>query len=245
MIDKASLFKVSGLPDSFGAILLIFAFILLLSPYFSGGDFGVFKIPAISQSAKKWLKVMGPIAFILCALSFLPVFPVITTTSTNNANGSTATASPTLTPTVTSTPILTPAAGSANAIGAQALGVKWFAAMIRDDTTALIQMSDFPFYFDNEILAGPDDMRQHFQKLSSNPHSDTSKLQLKSVKAKTIAEWQKDGFDATRDRLLKSITYKDDDFLVILMIGNGEHEEGTVLYIRRAGDEIKLAGWWN
>jgi len=74
-MDKSSLFKISGLPDPFGVVLLVFSLILLLAPYFSGTDFGLFKIPIVSQSAKKLLKVIGPILFVSCILFFLPVFP--------------------------------------------------------------------------------------------------------------------------------------------------------------------------
>ena len=73
MIDRLSLFKLSGLPDSFGVILLCFSFILLLAPYFSGGDFGLFKIPKFTESAKKWLKKFGPVLFVLCLLTFVPL----------------------------------------------------------------------------------------------------------------------------------------------------------------------------
>jgi beta-xylosidase-like protein len=75
MIDKTSLFRASGLPDSFGVVLLVFSFILVLSPYFSGADFGVFKIPLFTPIAKRWLKIIGPVAFGICILSFLPILP--------------------------------------------------------------------------------------------------------------------------------------------------------------------------
>lgn len=250
-MNKISLFRVLGFPDSFGAVLLVLALILLLSPYFSGSDFGIFKIPAISESGKKSMKVLGPIVFLLCALSFVPVFSTTPSTSTNINEGKAATPSPVFTPaatptlvtTSTITPTTTP--NSFNAAGAQNLGAKWFAAMKGNDVTSLIEMADFPFFFDQEILAGPDDMRRHLQKLSSRPRSSTEELQLKSIKAKTIAEWKREGFDANRDRLLKSITYNDNDYLVILTIGQIGREEGVVLYMRGVGSEIKLAGWWD
>jgi hypothetical protein len=74
-MDKSSLFKISGLPDPFGVVLLVFSLILLLAPYFSGTDFGLFKIPIVSQSAKKLLKIIGPLLFVSCILFFLPIFP--------------------------------------------------------------------------------------------------------------------------------------------------------------------------
>lgn len=88
MIDNSSLFKLVGLPDTFGVVLLSFSFILLLAPYFSGADFGLFKIPNFTESAKKWLKIIGPIAFGLCVLSFVPIIPKTNPTPSNsNING--------------------------------------------------------------------------------------------------------------------------------------------------------------
>ncbi|HYX72438.1 MAG TPA: hypothetical protein VE732_06690, partial [Nitrososphaera sp.] len=78
MVDRTSLFKLSGLPESFGAIILIFSFILLLAPYFSGADFGIFKIPTFTSSAKKWLKIIGPLLSTVCIVSYLPIIPTAT-----------------------------------------------------------------------------------------------------------------------------------------------------------------------
>lgn len=83
MSDKLSLFKWSGLPETFGGVLLVFSLILLLSPYFSGADFGVFKIPILTPSAKKWLRIIGPIMFGLCVFSFLPIIPINPSSSKN------------------------------------------------------------------------------------------------------------------------------------------------------------------
>jgi hypothetical protein len=76
MTEKVSLFKATQIPDSFGVVLLVFFLILLLAPYFSGADFGVFRIPLFTDKAKKWLRIIGPILFILCVLSFIPIIPV-------------------------------------------------------------------------------------------------------------------------------------------------------------------------
>jgi hypothetical protein len=65
---------MSGLPDSFGVILLVFSLILFLAPYFSGTDFGLFKIPTVNESAKKLLRIIGPVLFVSCILSFVPIF---------------------------------------------------------------------------------------------------------------------------------------------------------------------------
>lgn len=90
-------------------------------------------------------------------------------------------------------------------------------------------------------------MRRRFQDSGSKPNSGTKRLHLGSVKAKTIAEWKKGGLDTARDRILGNITYNDDDFLVILMVRNelGAEGEGIVLYMRKVGGTIKLAGFWD
>lgn len=75
-MDKSSLFRLSGLPDPFGVVLLSFSFILLLAPYFSGTDFGLFKIPTFETKAKRYLKIIGPGVFLVCLLSFIPLFKV-------------------------------------------------------------------------------------------------------------------------------------------------------------------------
>lgn len=74
-MDRSSLFKMSGLPEPFGVVLLVFSLILLLAPYFSGANFGLFEIPIVNESAKKLLKTVGPILFVSCILFFVPVFP--------------------------------------------------------------------------------------------------------------------------------------------------------------------------
>src|SRR5258707_5016571 len=72
-MDRSSFFKWSGLPDAFGVVLMVFSLILLLAPYFAGADFGLFNIPTVTEGAKKLLRVIGPVFFILCILAFLPI----------------------------------------------------------------------------------------------------------------------------------------------------------------------------
>src|SRR4051812_24372771 len=74
-MDKVSLFRLLGWPDPFGVVLLSLFLILLLAPYFSGADFGLFKVPMFTEGAKKWLRIIGPIMFIVCAVSFVPIIP--------------------------------------------------------------------------------------------------------------------------------------------------------------------------
>lgn len=69
-----SFFDVSGVPSEFGISLLTLSLILSLSPYFSGIDFGIIKIPKLKVRAQKVLKIIGPLILLLSFLSFLPIW---------------------------------------------------------------------------------------------------------------------------------------------------------------------------
>ena len=73
--DKISIIKLSGLPEPFAIVLLTFSFILFLAPYFSGADFGLFKIPQFTDPARKKLKIIGPVIFVLLVALFIPMIP--------------------------------------------------------------------------------------------------------------------------------------------------------------------------
>lgn len=75
MEDKISIVKLLGLPEAFAVVLLTFSFVLLLAPYFSGADFGLFKIPQFTDLARKKLKIIGPIIFLVLFTLFVPVIP--------------------------------------------------------------------------------------------------------------------------------------------------------------------------
>jgi serine/threonine protein kinase len=70
------------LPDAFGAILLVFTFILTLSPYLHGADFGVFKVPTFSASTRDTLTIIGPVTFILVIALYVPVWKANESTET-------------------------------------------------------------------------------------------------------------------------------------------------------------------
>lgn len=73
MQDKASIIKLLGIPESFAVIVLTFCFVLFLAPYFSGADFGFFKIPEFTDSARKKLKIIGPVVLLAWGMLFAPV----------------------------------------------------------------------------------------------------------------------------------------------------------------------------
>lgn len=76
MEERVSIIKLLGLPETFAVVLLTFSFILLLAPYFSGADFGLFKIPQFTDSARKKLKIIGPIVFLALVMLFVPMIRV-------------------------------------------------------------------------------------------------------------------------------------------------------------------------
>jgi hypothetical protein len=86
--ERASIIKLLGLPETFAVVLLTFSFILALAPYFSGADFGLFKIPQFTDSARKKLKIIGPIIFLVLVILFVPLIPQHVSTISNNANRS-------------------------------------------------------------------------------------------------------------------------------------------------------------
>jgi hypothetical protein len=64
-----------GLPEHFGEALLLFALILLLSPYLAGTDLGFIKIPEFNPIAKRRLLILGPIAMVAAVLLHVPLVP--------------------------------------------------------------------------------------------------------------------------------------------------------------------------
>ncbi len=86
----------------------------LLAPYFAGADFGLFKIPTVTEGAKKLLRIIGPVLFISCVLSFVPIFSVNNRTDASLASATASprkifpTPSPEMTRTSTSTSSLQP-----------------------------------------------------------------------------------------------------------------------------------------
>jgi hypothetical protein len=84
--DKTSIVKLLGLPDTFAVVLLTFSFVLLLAPYFSGADFGLFKIPQFTDPARKKLKIIGPIVFLVMLILFVPVIPNAPTIPRNGSD---------------------------------------------------------------------------------------------------------------------------------------------------------------
>ena len=72
---RKSTFALLGLPNEFGTLLLALALILSLSPYLSGADLGIFKVPSLEPATKSLLRVLGPVVLILAVGLFVPIWP--------------------------------------------------------------------------------------------------------------------------------------------------------------------------
>lgn len=73
MILKAeSVLQRLALPTEFGVALLLFSFTLAVAPYFSGADFGAVKIPVLSLTARKRLRIAGPFLLVIAVLLHVP-----------------------------------------------------------------------------------------------------------------------------------------------------------------------------
>lgn len=123
---------------------------------------------------------------------------------------------------------------------AELLGVQYATAMLKRDLPTLVERASMPFYMDNRVLLSPDDVRRGYESLLKQPEKDED-IAISSVETRTIGEWKARGLDPTHDRLLKSITLSDDDFLVAVVVPHN----ALGIYMRRAGGTLSVAGWWN
>ena len=70
--QKMNILTFLGIPEQVGILILTLSLILLISPYFSNTDFGIFKIPIFPEKTQKRLKIFGPIIFLVSNLMFFP-----------------------------------------------------------------------------------------------------------------------------------------------------------------------------
>ncbi|HVE58933.1 MAG TPA: hypothetical protein VNB22_19015 [Pyrinomonadaceae bacterium] len=72
--EKKSFVKLTQLPEKFWEVLIVFAFIILISPFLSGMDFGVIKTPKFSPYLSAILFPIASCIFVLTALAFYPFY---------------------------------------------------------------------------------------------------------------------------------------------------------------------------
>jgi len=131
---------------------------------------------------------------------------------------------------------------------AKKLAEDYYASVLRKDVRALLGMASLPFFFDNEVLTRLEDIEKKWRDIFSQVASkgeDLSTSQLREIKAQTISELKKEGYDIQRDRFLKNMDHKDGDFKISILIEKGNRKHGQALYTRDVGGVIKLAGFWD
>jgi len=69
-----SLFQMSGLPETFGVVLLTVGLVLLLSPYLGGYEVGDLSIPELDAATARILKIIGPVIFLVLIFAFVPIW---------------------------------------------------------------------------------------------------------------------------------------------------------------------------
>jgi VHL beta domain len=74
-MHKQNTYEQLGLPAHIGEILFVMSLVLTLSPYLSGADFGIFRVPAFPDPIRKHLKLLGPILLAASTLLFFPFWP--------------------------------------------------------------------------------------------------------------------------------------------------------------------------
>lgn len=72
MANRKSTFELMGLPQEFGVVLLTLALILLISPYLTNSDFGIFKVPKFPPGTLHSLRILGPVALAFAIALFIP-----------------------------------------------------------------------------------------------------------------------------------------------------------------------------
>jgi beta-lactam-binding protein with PASTA domain len=134
---------------------------------------------------------------------------------------------------------------------ARNLANEWFVAICkRQDVGALTRMASLPFLFDNEVLHGFEDIEGRYKnflsKVASAPKDDHPRnWRVKEIKAQTVAEWKRGGYDVQRDRFFNKMEYKDSDYMTVIPLEMGSGKQGDQhLYMRNVGGQIKMAGFW-
>lgn len=70
-----SFYQWSGIPDALSVGLAALAFIVALSPYIGGTNFGLFNVPQFSERARLVLRWIGPPVLVITILGFFPLIP--------------------------------------------------------------------------------------------------------------------------------------------------------------------------
>jgi hypothetical protein len=134
-----------------------------------------------------------------------------------------------------------PDAGHDRRRAAEAIGVEYVTALLRLDVDTLTARASVPFFLDDRVLLSKSDIRKRYEDQFRSARSNDDDVNIISVKTKTLGEWKDEGFDPSRDRLLKSITLADDNYIVVVTTPH----DGIGIFTRQVGGDLTVAGFWD
>jgi hypothetical protein len=123
---------------------------------------------------------------------------------------------------------------------------EYLGAHLSKDVEALMSLVDLPFYLDSEILVRRADLAEKFRALFTEITSVPVDFRIESVRAKTIGELKAEGYDPSRDRVLKSLYLEDTDYAITVVLGTLElGSEAGLLFARRTPSGLRIVGTWD
>ena len=78
---EISTYDLVGIPDGVATTLLLIWLSLSLAPWFGGTEIGPLKVPRLTGSATRWLRITGPLVSILLILGYVRSWPPKSTVS--------------------------------------------------------------------------------------------------------------------------------------------------------------------
>ena len=128
---------------------------------------------------------------------------------------------------------------------AEKLGTDWLSAVLHRDSTTLLDLSDTPFFFDGEIIVGPEDINNAYTSFLLSDEFIRGDIQIRSIFADAIEHRVKSFRRWGRwDIILSTLNPAETDFVVLLDLESRERGPILVMLVtRRVGRDLKLAGW--
>lgn len=74
-MEKLSTYSLLGLPESLATAIILVWLSLSLAPWFGGTELGPLKVPKLSETASRWLRVVAPVGLVVFALGFVKLWP--------------------------------------------------------------------------------------------------------------------------------------------------------------------------
>jgi hypothetical protein len=126
------------------------------------------------------------------------------------------------------------------------LASDYLAAFRDHDLAQLVSLSETPFYFDQEVVLRREDIRRKYEQLFAEKPNSWEGVQIKSIRASTIAELKQQGQDMQRDRVVRSLSMDDSDWAIQVLIGMGDsRSEGLMLFARTFNNTLRIVGMWD